>query len=158
MWIYTSQVIFVKCWDFYSQRRTLLGIDGTYRINVLSDVCQLMTFDLNNGLVLILLRTWVPSPFVRSFPASLLSEPQWRQPRQKNQRFSPVTIDDYRFSCMCNEINEMFTVYTCVHEVNEWRYNWCMISGLTLSTVLNTQNSQVNTTKASLCNTDTTVY
>lgn len=55
------------------------------------------------------------------------------------------------FICMCNEINEMFAVYTKLMIGD-------VINELTLSRVLNTQNSQVNTTKASLCKTGTTIY
>lgn len=55
------------------------------------------------------------------------------------------------FICMCNEINEMFAVYTKLMIGD-------VINELTLSRVLNTQNSQVNTTKASLCKTGTTIH
>lgn len=55
------------------------------------------------------------------------------------------------FICMCTEINEMFAVYTKLMIGD-------VINELTLSRVLNTQNSQVNTTKASLCKTGKTIY
>lgn len=55
------------------------------------------------------------------------------------------------FICMCNEINEMFAVYTKLMIGD-------VINELTLSRVLNTQNSQVNTTKASLCKKGKTIY